>query len=584
MKFIDKYFKPNKNDRDVKELKVKKGVFKTLYKGIKIPWLSLSLGAFFAVFNSLVILSQYDNYMAIFTGKMTNLTPLWLYLLASFVQYLIIFAGVLADLGFVTINTNVRKKMWKKMMHLPLKDFDVEPPNGMLSRITSDAEYASKPFYAIIAILQIVTYVLSISKAAPKDLPQALIILVITLALATFQVIISVKICSKATTLLQNSISLQTSNYAEQLANIKFIKASNAEEKAIKKSDELIDNRYRAAIYNAFATAMQTLANNFTSIIIYSCAFLGGIFAILNKSITSMDPINAVYVFGMAVELTLEAIMTMPTYFASTFGGSKKIVQVFGLNEENVNIGQELANKEADIKMENVSFGYDQRNVIKEASLVIPKGEVTAIIGENGSGKSTIIKLIDRLYEADSGDLYLGCDKASDISLKDWRSEFGIVSQNARLFSGSIKDNILYGVNREVGDDELKSVIIASSLEDVIASHEEGLSYDIGIHGSKLSGGEAQRLSIARALIKNPEYLVLDEATANLDKKTEAQVNKALKELMKDRTTIVIAHHYSAIKDADNIILLDHGEVIKEGKREDMLRYSSFFHQMAEDN
>ncbi len=305
MNIFNKYFKPSTSSKDVSELKVKKGVFRTLYKGVKIPWLSLILGSIFAVFNSLIILTQYDNYMAIFTGNMKDLTPLWMYLGASLLQYIVIFAGVLADLGFVTINTNVRKKMWKKILHLPLKNLDVESPNGMLSRITSDSEYASKPFYAIIATLQIVTYILSISKAAPKNLPQALIILAITLLLALITVVFSVRLASKAVTLVQNSISLLTDHYTEELSNILFIKAVNGEEKAISKSNELIDNRYKAALYNAFAVALQTLANNFSDIIIYSCAFLGGIVAINANTITSLDPVNEIYVFGMALQLTL---------------------------------------------------------------------------------------------------------------------------------------------------------------------------------------------------------------------------------------------------------------------------------------
>lgn len=244
---LAQYFVPNKSDKEVKELDVKGHVFRTLYKGVHIPWVSLCLGAFFAVFNSLVILSQYDNYIAIFTGGMKDLTPLWMYLLFSFLQYLLIFASVLSDLGFVTVVTGVRRKMWRKMMHLPLRDFDLASPNGMLSRITSDAEYASKPFYAIIALLQLIAYCVSISAAAPKDIPQALVILAINVVLALLTIFFSVKMLSKATTLVQNSISLQTNHYTEQLANLKFIKASNSEGKAVAKSRELIDNRYHAA-------------------------------------------------------------------------------------------------------------------------------------------------------------------------------------------------------------------------------------------------------------------------------------------------------------------------------------------------
>lgn len=581
---LSPYFKPSKSDKEVQELAVKGHVFRTLYHGVKIPWFSLCLGAFFAVFNALVLLTQYDNYLAIFSGTMKDLTPLWLYLLASFVQYLLIFAGVLCDLGFVRIVTGVRKKMWKKMMNLPLRDFDTAAPNGMLSRITSDAEYASKPFYAIIALLQIVTYILSISKAAPKDLPQALIILVITLALAFLAIFFSVKLCAKATTLLQNSISLQTDHYAEQLANIKFIKASTAEKKAIDKSLELIDNRYRASLFNAFAIAIQTLANNFTEIIIYCCAFLGGIWAILAHSITDITPINSVYVFGMALELTLVAIMTMPSYFAAAFGGSKELVSVFRRKEEDVLAGRSLEGGKGDLALNDISFAYDQREVVGHISVRLPEGKITAIVGSNGSGKSTLLKLIDRLYPSSGGELSLGDEKAEEISLQSWRDQFALVSQNASLFSGSIRSNVTYGLTQAPKEEELQRVISLSCLDRVIASHQGGLDYEVGVKGCRLSGGEQERVAIARAMMKNPRYLILDEATANLDTKTEDEIEQGLTHLMQGRTVVMVAHHYALVKRADFVIVMAHGKVVDSGSPSDLLERNAYFQLLAKNN
>ena len=289
---LSEYFKYDHQETDSSEFKTKK-ILKTLYKGVKIPWLLIILGAFLAVFNSIVILTQYDNNIAIFTGTMSDLSPLVAYLTASFIQYLLIFASVISDIALVKIVTGIRKKMWRKIMHLPLTDYD-ESQNGMLSRITSDAEYGAKPFVVVMSIFQIIVYFMSMSAAAPKDLPQALIFLIVTLVLAIVSLVFSVRICAKAVTYLQDRISVQTVHYSEQLANIRFIKASNGEEKAIARSKELIGLRYKASLYNAFATGLQTLSNNFTYIIIYSCAFLGGISAIKAHAISDMTPINAV--------------------------------------------------------------------------------------------------------------------------------------------------------------------------------------------------------------------------------------------------------------------------------------------------
>lgn len=582
MSKFDKYFKPNADKDSVNELKVKKGVLRTLYKGVKIPWLLLIVGAFLAVFNSLVILTQYENYMAIFSGSMTTLVPLWTYLAASFVQYILIFGGVLSDIGMVKIATGVRKKTWKKLMRLPLARFDDEPANGMLSRITSDAEYAAKPFAAIIGVLQLITYIMSIGTIAPTSMPQAWVVFVVILPFAVVTIVFSVKIGAKSITLVQNSISRQTTHYAEQLSNVKFIKACRAENKAVNDSFDLIENRYRASLYSAFATALQSLASNFTYIIIYGCAFLGGIFAIKAGAISEIQPVNEFYVFAIAMEQTLLSLLALPYYVSGTHGASKKLVSVFRAEDEDIDLGEKISEAPSDIIIDNVSFGYagGDKDVIKGISTVVPNGKVTAIVGPNGSGKSTLVKLVDRLYSVNDGEITLNGCNASQTSLRSWRERFGVVSQNVQLFSGSIKDNICYGVRREVTEDELNRAVQLANLSDVVAAHDKGLDYDIGVKGSKLSGGEQQRVAIARALIKDPEYLILDEATANLDAKTEIEVKKGLQELMKGRTVIVVSHNGSMVSDADNVIVLQNGTIADKGEPSKLVKRCDFYRNL----
>ena len=562
------------------EEKPLRGVLKTLYRKVKIPWLLLILGAIFAVFNSIVILTQYENYMAIFTGALIDLSPLWQYLAASFIQYLLIFASILTDIALVTIVTGVRKKLWKKIVRLPLTDFEMESGSGMLSRITSDAEYASKPFAAVIAILQILLYILSMSAAAPKDMPQALGFLIATLILAVLSIIVSVRVCARAATLVQSRISALTSHYSEQLANIKFVKASAAEEKAIGKSCALIESRYKAALYSAFATGLQTLSNNFTYIIIYACAFLGGIVAIASGAISDTAPISAVYAFGMALELTLVAIMTLPSYFASTVGGSKKLARILEMQEENVTEGGKMPESAGTIRIENASFAYEEAPVINGVSAVIPEGKVTAVVGANGSGKSTLIRLIDRLYPLGGGSILYGETDSTGVSLKEWRSKFGVVSQDPSLFAGTIRSNISYGTDREIKDDEWEAVIQAARLGSVLASHEGELDYVIGTGGTGLSGGEQQRVAIARAMLRDPRILILDEATASLDPETESEVKQGLTALMRGRTVIEIAHSASAARDADHVIVLDRGKVAASGTPSELLETSPFFRKL----
>lgn len=564
------------------EVKPQRGVLKALYRKVKIPWLLLIVGAILAVGNSLVILTQYDNYMAIFTGALTDLSPLWQYLTASFIQYVLIFATILTDIAFVTIVTRVRKKLWAKIVRLPLSDYDRESPNGMLSRITSDAEFAAKPFSAVLAILQILLYIVSMSAAAPKDMPQALMFLIVTLILAVASIVVSVRVVARATMLVQGRISVLTNHYAEQLANIKFVKASNAEQKAIDRSFALIEQRYKAALYNTFATGLQTLSNNFTYIIVYSCAFLGGIVAITSGAISDTTPISAVYAFGMALELTLVAIMTLPSFFASTVGGSKKLAAILSMPEENVFEGGSMPEVSGDIRLNNISFAYETLPVLDGVSALIPQGKITAVIGANGSGKSTLIKLIDRLYPLRNGEIRIGDSDAKDVSLCEWRKHIAVVSQDGSLFAGTLRDNIRYGIDREISDAEWDAVITAANLGSVIAAHENGSDYTVGIDGTGLSGGERQRVAIARAMLKDPDILILDEATANLDPKTEAEVQAGMQNLMQGRTVIEIAHSAAAIRNADHVIVLQDGRIADAGTPNELTERSLFYRTMLQ--
>lgn len=173
-------------------------------------------------------------------------------------------------------------------------------------------------------------------------------------------------------------------------------------------------------------------------------------------------------------------------------------------------------------------------------------------------------------------------EKAGDISLQSWREQFAVVSQNALLFSGSLRANITYGLKEKPSEEEIKRIVSLSCLDSVVSSHAEGLDYEIGVKGCHLSGGEQERVAIARAMIKNPRYLILDEATANLDAKTEEEISKGLSNLMKGRTVIMVAHHYSLAKNADFVIVMDHGRVADSGTPKELLARNPYYQALAE--
>lgn len=573
---LKSYFVFDTKDGNYEELNTKKTLH-TLYKGVRIPWLRIIIGAFLSVFNVLILMTQYENYMKLYQGTLEDLSPLWAYLVAILAQYVLIFLCVISDRALVEMVTSVSKKLWKKMMKMPVRDFETSKPGGMLSRITLDAQYASKPFEAVVALLQAIVTIVTLSAIVPDNVGFAAPVLIVSLVCAIALAYFAARTLSRSTLYAQNKKAEQTELYNELLANMRFVKASHSEEKAIQRSDEVIERRYKAGLYTAFYQGLTQAINNYMYIAL-AMGLIAGILAISAGSLTDMEPINSLYAFMFAVNAVVLSFMVFPTYFSEAVGGTKKIVSLFHREEEDVDAGGEL-DVAGDIKVEHVSFAYTGPDVVKDICVEIPAGQVTAIVGTNGSGKSTLLKLIDRLYPGKDGEIILGEHRGPDISLRSWRSRFAVVSQKTALFSGTLRDNICYGIENAT-EEELRKAVKLAGLEALV--QEKGMDYDVGVAGSRLSGGEAQRVSIARAIVKNPDYLMLDEATANLDTRTQEAVTSGIAELMKGRTTIVIAHDYATIENADNVIVMRDGKVEDYGKREDMIARNPYMKLMVE--
>lgn len=573
---LKKYFVFDTKDGSYEELKTRK-TLRTLYKGVKIPWLRIIIGAFLSVFNVLILMTQYENYMKLYMGTLEDLTPLWMYLIAYFCQMVMLFLVVIADRAVVEMVISVSKKLWRKMMHMPVRDFETSKPGAMLSRITLDAQYASKPFDAVVALLQALVTIITLSAIVPDNIGYALPVLGLSLICAIALAYVTARVLSRSTLYAQNKKAEQTDHYNEILANIRFIKASGAEQEAIKRSNQYIERRYNAGLYTALYQGLAQVIGQYAYLVFAVCLIVA-VGAIGAGSIADIEPISALYAFLFAISAVVIAFMGFPMYFSEAVGGTKKIVSVFQREEEDVNAGAETESEQGDIVLKNASFAYTGQDAVKDLNVVIPAGQVTAIVGTNGSGKSTMIKLIDRLYSLKDGELAIGNDQASETSLKSWRRRFAVVAQKTALFSGTLRDNICYGIE-DVSEDAIQNAVRVAGLSELVA--EKGLDYDVGVAGSKLSGGEAQRVSIARAIIKNPDVLILDEATANLDTKTEAAVTSGIAELMQGRTTIVIAHDYATIQKADNVIVMRDGRIEDSGKREEMIERNPYMKLMV---
>ena len=236
---------------------------------------------------------------------------------------------------------------------------------------------------------------------------------------------------------------------------------------------------------------------------------------------------------------------------------------------------------EAAIQLETISFKYEEDWVLQDFSLKVPKGSTVALVGQSGSGKSTIANLLTRFYDVNKGTISIDGTNIKDISLKSLRSLMGLVTQDSILFNDTVKGNLLIA-NEDASEEAIIEALKVANAWEFVQHLPQGIHTNIGDSGNKLSGGQKQRLSIARAVLKNPPIMILDEATSALDTESERLVQDALEKMMQNRTSVVIAHRLSTIQNADLIVVLSKGKIVEKGKHQELLEKKGTYYSLVE--
>lgn len=297
----------------------------------------------------------------------------------------------------------------------------------------------------------------------------------------------------------------------------------------------------------------------------------------MNGSLT----MGALVSFLMYLFQIMSPVIIISQFFnelSKTSGSTQRINEMVNEPEEIAQDEQNVDITNKELKLEHVNFSYeDGKQILHDINVQAKPNTVVAFAGPSGGGKSTIFSLIERFYKPTTGEITIGGRNIDQISLENWRKQIGLVGQNSAVMLGTIRENLLYGLEREVSDDELWHALEMVYAKNFVQEMDDQLDTQIGERGIKLSGGQRQRIAIARAFLRNPKILMLDEATASLDSESEAMVQKALSSLMKDRTTLVIAHRLSTIVDTDTIYFIDHGTVSGSGKHEDLVKSTPLY-------
>ena len=372
-----------------------------------------------------------------------------------------------------------------------------------------------------------------------------------------------------------------TGRLTETLNGIRVIKGFNAEAQEQKVFEKGVEDLYQNVKKSLTATAFMTSSSTFL-LGLASAGIMGmGGYFIMNNSMTYGEFVSFTLFLGFMIAPIVQ-MSNIGSQLTEAFAGLDRTQELMGIDEEN-NLKTRtisLDKIKGNITFNNISFSYDDTTeVLRNISFEAPQGSVTALVGSSGSGKSTIAGLVTAFLNPNSGQVLIDEIDLSKVDLKSFRSQLGVVLQDDFLYEGTIRENILFP-RPKASEEDLLEAVEGAYVNEFTDRFENGLETVIGERGVKLSGGQRQRISIARALLAKPKIVILDEATSNLDTQSEAFIQKSLAVLMRNRTTFVIAHRLSTIQKADQILVIEEGDIVERGKHEELIKTKGRYHEL----
>lgn len=466
----------------------------------------------------------------------------------------------------------LRERLWTHLLQLPVGYFDAHKSGESSSRLVNDTtvikELVTSQFPSFVT--ESIQLIGSMAILFWMDWKMAAIMFSAVPLIALIMLPIG-KIMSKLGRQLQAATADFNADASEKLGEIRLIKSSNGEKSEQANGHHFISNIFTLGVKDAKVEAvlqpvmMTAMLGLFVGILGY------GAVRVQTGTLTS----GALVAFLLYLFNIIAPVTTFALFFSQVqkaMGATERIQEILNTAIEPIH-GQEKALVEgATLSVQHLNFSYDStRPILTDISFEAKPNSVIAFAGPSGGGKSTIFALLERFYEPTSGEIKIGDQAITTVNLQDWRSQIGYVSQDSAVFAGTIRDNLQYGLQRTLTDDELWQGLSLAYADQFVHDFPQQLDTEIGERGVKLSGGQKQRIAIARAFLRDPKILMLDEATASLDSQSEEKVQRALDHLMTGRTTLVIAHRLSTIVDADQIYFIENGRVTGQGRHRELI-------------
>ncbi|MBR4609520.1 MAG: ABC transporter ATP-binding protein, partial [Erysipelotrichaceae bacterium] len=473
------------------------------------------------------------------------------------------------------MQADMRKEIFSKLEKLPFSYFDNNETGQIMSRITNDLQEISELAHHGPETLVMTSFslIFSLFYLSSINITLALIVFACSPLLVIITVIVRKKHLESSRK-ARRSLSKINGDVNSSISGIRITKAFNNADKEIEKFETGNKAFVEAKRGQYFTMAIQHASTVFVTDIFNVVVLISGGIFLYNGQITFGDYSTFIVSVNMFTSPILQLVQWMEQ-FDEGVTGFERFCEILDLPiEEDKKEAITLEKVNGDICFDNVSFSYnhdEDREVLDHISFVVPQGKTVALVGPSGGGKTTICHLLPKFYHPDAGVISIDGTDIEDITMESLRENIGIVQQDVFLFSGSFADNIAYGRN-DASFEEIVEAAKKANIYDYIMSLPDTFDTQIGERGVRLSGGQKQRLSIARVFLKNPSILILDEATSALDNTTEALIQEALNTLKKGRTTIVVAHRLSTIKNADQILVVANGKIRESGTHNELIK------------
>lgn len=483
--------------------------------------------------------------------------------------------GIACSIMKARMNRNVRYSVWKKILHVPISFFEDETPRETVSRITSDSAGLASFFTLVLVplITDVYAIVESLKIVSEYDgrLMMTIVVMIPLTAIATVIIGRMYYAVMKQYTKLDSKM---TAKVSEVIKNIPLIKAFAKEEKERKRSKKVIDRYYRAGVRYSWLDQIYYLTFDVMDVLQIALMVLVGMILFHDGGIDKEGWI-AFFLFSGKILGQVSDLSKSWRDAKDIEGETARIAVIMDAPCEESG-DKSCQDMKGDIVFDHVTFGYnEEKKVLDDISCVFESGKVTALLGVSGCGKSTTINLIERIFNPLEGKITIGGTDISEFQLHDYRKKFAVISQQPMLFAGSIRENLIFSLEREVTDEEIKEALERADAGFVFEL-PEGLDSQLNEYGGGLSGGQKQKLAIASALLADTPYLLLDEATTALDAVAAEEVMKVLKEAAKNRTVIAISHSASVLGFADNTMILEKGKIVASGKTSDIYKTNQF--------